>query len=381
MGVKVREKIKGSGEWWIFIDHNGKRKAKKIGNDETLARQAAKKIEAKLTLGDFGIVEEKPNIPMYKDYAELWLEAHIKPFKKHTTYERYHGILNQHIFPKFKQHRLDEIGKREVKDFFMGLLKSGLKFRTVELIKDVLSGPLTLAVDEELIMVNPCNGALKRLGTKGGQAEAYDVYDQKEVAIFLGAAEKYEPAYYPLFLTLFRTGTRLGEAVAMRWSLIDWNSGFIMVKQTYRRGKLDSTKTGRARRVDMTDQLTEALKDFRLKKQKESLANGMPMSEFVFCDKTGQPLSQNSARNVFKRNAKKAGLRAIRVHDTRHSYASILISEGVPIAYVKEQLGHSSIQMTVDRYGHWIPSGNHHVNILDTQPSATYPQPAQKEKA
>ena len=129
----------------------------------------------------------------------------------------------------------------------------------------------------------------------------------------------------------------------------------------------------------MTDQLKATLRGHHLSSQKESLAGGRPMSNFVFCDRTGKPLAQNSVRNVFKRTAKKAGLRAIRVHDTRHSYASILISEGVPIAYVKEQLGHSSIQMTVDRYGHWIPSGNHYVNI-DAQPSATYPQPAQKKR-
>ncbi|NLJ27245.1 tyrosine-type recombinase/integrase [Desulforhabdus amnigena] len=62
-------------------------------------------------------------------------------------------------------------------------------------------------------------------------------------------------------------------------------------------------------------------------------------------------------RHAFKRTSKKAGFRETRVHDSRHSYASILIGEGTPIAYVKEQLGHASIQMTVDRYAHWMPSG------------------------
>jgi integrase len=85
---------------------------------------------------------------------------------------------------------------------------------------------------------------------------------------------------------------------------------------------------------------------------------------------------------VFKRLLAKAGLREIRVHDIRHTFASLLLSKGASVVYVKEQLGHSSIQMTVDIYGHLIPGSNRHlVNGLDSQPSATYPQPPQNEEA
>ena len=67
MGVKVREKPKGSGTWWVFIYHQGKRKAKKIGKDEDLAREVAKRIEAKLVLGDLGFVNERPFCPIFKE--------------------------------------------------------------------------------------------------------------------------------------------------------------------------------------------------------------------------------------------------------------------------------------------------------------------------
>jgi integrase len=69
MGVKVRERPVGSGIWWIFIDHQGNRKAKKIGKDKKLAMEAARKIEAKLALGDMGIMEDQPKAPMFKEYA------------------------------------------------------------------------------------------------------------------------------------------------------------------------------------------------------------------------------------------------------------------------------------------------------------------------
>ena len=93
-------------------------------------------------------------------------------------------------------------------------------------------------------------------------------------------------------------------------------------------------------------------------------------------------MEQNYIRRVFKRMLIKAGLREIRLHDIRHTFASQLLSDGASPVYVKEQLGHASIQMTVDIYGHLIPSSNQgDVNRLDTQPSATLPQPAKIKKA
>jgi integrase len=79
MAVKVRERPKSSGVWWLFIDHKGKRKAQKIGRSEKLALKVAEKVEAQLALGNFNINEEKPEIPKFKDYAEIWLNGYIKP--------------------------------------------------------------------------------------------------------------------------------------------------------------------------------------------------------------------------------------------------------------------------------------------------------------
>ena len=93
-------------------------------------------------------------------------------------------------------------------------------------------------------------------------------------------------------------------------------------------------------------------------------------------------MEQNYIRRVFKRLLVKAELREIRLHDIRHTFASLLLSDGASPVYVKEQLGHTSIQMTVDIYGHLIPSSNRDmVNRLDSQPAATHPQPAKIKKA
>ncbi len=77
MGVKVREKPIGSGEWWIFIEHQTKRKAKKIGKDRKLANEVAKKIEAKLILGDLDLnPEDKIETPIFKEYANIFLNTY-----------------------------------------------------------------------------------------------------------------------------------------------------------------------------------------------------------------------------------------------------------------------------------------------------------------
>ncbi len=105
------------------------------------------------------------------------------------------------------------------------------------------------------------------------------------------------------------------------------------------------------------------------------------MEEFIF-HRGGKPIEQNSIRYPFKRILEKAGLREIRFHDIRHTYASLLLTDGATPVYVKEQMGHSSIQITVDIYGHLIPNSNREmVNRLDSQPTATYPQPAKIKKA
>ena len=115
MGVKVREKDKGSGEWWLFIDHNGKRKAKKVGRDKRTAVEAAKQIEAKLVLGDVGLLDAaSTKQPSFEEYAKYWLEDYIKPLRRSSTYERYGDILERHVFPTFGKKPINEIKRSEI---------------------------------------------------------------------------------------------------------------------------------------------------------------------------------------------------------------------------------------------------------------------------
>ena len=324
MGVKVRERPAGSGIWWIFIDPQGTRKAKKVGKDKKLAMEAAKKIEAKRTLGDMGIMEDQPKAPMFKEYAQLWLEGYIRPLRRDTTYERYHSILERHVFPVLGKVPIDEMKRTEIRNFLITLLKKGASWGTVCLVRDVISGPMVHALDDELIVANPVSGIFRRINPPHNQKREIDPLRHEEVALFLETCSKFYPEHYPFFLTAFRTGMRLGELLALQWRDVDWYGKFILVRRSYKRGRIDHTKTGKQRRVDRSNQLIEALRDFHITREKEALESGTgKVEEFIF-HRNGKLIEQNSIRYPFKRNLEKVGLREIRFHD---------ISTPMPVSY------------------------------------------------
>lgn len=382
MGVKVRERPKGSGIWWIYIDHQGTRKAKKVGKDKKLAMEAAKKIEAKLTLGDMGVMEEQPQVPTFRESAELWLQGYVKRVCRQSTFERYQDILRRYVYPTLGSKPVDKIGRGDIRDILLRHHGRGLSRSTICLIRDVISGPLSFALDEELITSNPAMGITKRLKLRRDRKIEIEPLNWEEVSLFLNTCEAHGPEHYPFFLCAFRTGMRLGELLGLQWGDVDWHGRFIRVSRSYKLGRLTPTKTGKVRRVDMSDQLLGTLKALYTERKKEALMSGAgEVLETIF-HRGGKYMEQNYIRRVYKRLLVKAGLREIRLHDTRHTFASLLLSDGASPVYVKEQLGHTSIQMTVDIYGHLIPSSNREmVNRLDSQPSATYPQPAQIGKA
>jgi len=224
----------------------------------------------------------------------------------------------------------------------------------------------------------------------------------EEVQVFLDAANDFCPDYYPLFLTALRAGLRRGELVALR--IGDLNFGkdendqnrYIFVQHNYVHREHTSTKSKKARRVDMSRDLRRALIALRDERLLKAFMKGMNdiSDELVFPSPEGGILDpDNLYHRYFLPVLAKAGIRKIRLHDLRHTFGSLLIQAGASIVYVKEQMGHSSIQVTIDTYGHLIPGANvAFVDRLDVdmvreekvettpQQSATQTQPAREEE-
>jgi integrase len=181
-----------------------------------------------------------------------------------------------------------------------------------------------------------------------------------EARTFLEVVGEHYPHYYPFFLCALRTGMRLGELLALEWGDIDFRGGFIEVRRAHVKGQITTPKNGKTRRVDMSPQLAETLKDLLPESKREAWARGWgEVLGLVFVNGGGKVVDHANLRTrVFWPALATAGLRRIRLHDLRHTFASLLIQNGESLAYVRDQLGHHSIQITVDTYGHLVPGAN-----------------------
>lgn len=312
----------------------------------------------------------------------MWIDGYIKTLRRQSTYNRYKWVFKKYIKDALGGKPIDQIKRSDIRSLLLAQSKRGLSRSSVTLIRDVISGPLAYAIDDELIDVNPATGILKRLHFGRDKRIKTEPLDWEEVNLFLETCQHHWPEHYAIFLCAFRTGMRLGELLALTWGDVDWNRHFIRVNKAYRRGRVEKPKNGRERRVDMSDLLGACLKGLLVLRKKEALAVGRGKPNEILFHRNGKHMEQNYIRRIFKRVLAKAGIREVRVHDIRHSFASLLLSMGQSPVYVMEQLGHSGINTTVDIYGHLIPSSNRQaVNSLDTpHPSAPYTHPVKMER-
>jgi len=384
MGVSVREKKKGSGIYWIFIRHKGIRKSQLVGPKDK-AEKIADIIRGELAKDKLGILEKKQgevSALKFRVIANQWLELVVKSECRETTYNRYRSMLRMYVNPVFGKHPINEIARSQVKKLLRSMVRKGLSRSSVETAKNCISGVSEFAIDEEILAVdsNPARGAMKNVGVaKKSDRKPISIFTADEVCLILNTVKKIRPDYYHLFLCAFRTGMRLGEILALKWEKVNWKDGYIIVDSSWRNSVLTDTKTGKSRHVDMSNQLALELQELLLQRKNEAIRKGSsePVS-IIFHDRKGYYLSQNSVRNIWRRVLKKAGIDYRKFHSARHTFASLMLASGIPVSYVKEMMGHSSIQMTVDIYGHLLPDRDKSaVNILDQ--IGTPMAPAKKE--
>ncbi len=350
------------------IDYKGNRAAKCAGSEET-AIAAKEFIEKQIAFGQYQPPkrETRTRIPILRDYFAKFQDSYLSTAVRESTAERYDQCFKHHTLPLLGDLRLDQISKEKVKDLIAQMVKKNLAKHTIRNVVACLCSVLSHAVDDEVITRNPA----VKLGKYFKQARV--VHDKiepltaDEVPLFLAKVRerdsrryKGNPEYFPMFLAAIHTGMRAGELAGFQWPDIDWNGKFLMVRRSIRKGRIYETKTGRTRRVDMSDDLIEELSAYRRRCLEEAMRNGRnEIPVWVFASGEGTPLEMhNVERRVFMKCLEAAKLRRIRFHDLRHTTASLLLQNGAPPTYVKDQLGHSSIKITVDIYGHLVPGAN-----------------------
>jgi integrase len=364
VGVKVRERVKGSGVWWVFVNHKRTRKAVRVGS-KSAAKAVAVDIEKGLGTGKVNLNNGNVAMFTFEDYAEKWMEQHIVANCKPGTADTTRKALDNHLLPAFGTFQLTDINREALRSYCATKKADGYASSTIRVHMSCISGPMEMAVEDGIIPANPCAGARKH--AKGGKTKRpIDAMTREETRAFLSAAREHTPRFYPLFLTGLRTGMRIGELVALEWDDIDWRGRFIVVQRNFWQGHLGTTKSGKTRRVDMSDQLVAELTDHRRRMAAESLKVGRPLPDFIFSTVEGKRVWPHVARRILDALTKKTGIRKLNPHIFRHTFATQLLAANKSITYVQQQLGHSSISMTVDVYGHLVPGANREaVNVLD----------------
>jgi integrase len=254
--------------------------------------------------------------------------------------------------------------------------KEGFSQSTVRNIMAPVRGMFFQAMEDGAAHQNPAAriGKLNKRSKDEPKTEINPLTREEIQVMLMAAMKKKYVHWYPLLLCAPRTGIREGELVALKGIDVDFNGGFIHVQRNLSRGKISVTKNGKDRKVDMSSQLAEVLSDLLSKRRAEALRVEMAksaderreaaavinevMEGWLFQAPAGTQIDPSNLRKLFKRLLIDAKLRRVRFHDLRHTFASLLLSNGESPAYVKEQMGHSSIQVTVDIYGHLVPGGN-----------------------
>jgi len=356
MGVQVKE---WKGAWWIFINHNGQRKAKQVGKGkegQKAAMVAAEKIQARLVLGDLSLLEgKKPQEITLQEYTEQWLTTDVALRLKPGTVETYGDVLRNHWLPELGKRPLSAITREHVKTILQRKLMAGMKPNMAQSMFGVLRTCLNAAVEEERIMGNPAARVGKFIGRSRTEVE---IFTPKELTHLLQTTAEEMPKAYPLVLTLARTGLRIGEALTLQVNDIDLDRREVLVRRTWGSRKkalgkqrINTPKSGQPRRVDLSQQLCDVLGGY--------LGTCTSDSPWVFPGEGDWPMTPSAFRySVWLPLLRRSGVRYRKPHTLRHTFASMLIQAGESLAYVKDQLGHHSIKITVDVYGHLIPGTN-----------------------
>ena len=254
MGVKVRE---WKGAWWLFVDHQGRRKAKRVGTGTAgrkAANTAAEKIAAKLALGDLSVMEPEPvKTPptsfatLYEDWLQKYPALHAI---RHGTLVGYRSFAEQHLVPFFGQKAVTVITSRLIEDFIEAKRAPGGSVRRVgKPLADgsLRTGLLTLrlilqrGVRLGLIPANPMNDVEWR-GMP--HMEQVDPFAGRELRAILAAAERLQPEFATLLRLWMQSGMRAGEVAGLQWQDVDLTTGLVKVRRTWSRQRL-----GQRRRV------------------------------------------------------------------------------------------------------------------------------------
>jgi integrase len=308
---------------------------------------------------DAGSVHAAGKPMKVEEWFNYWVDTIAPARVRPRTLESYRSMIRLHILPRIGQRRLDQLMPEHLEQLYIELLDSGRSPATVLRVHRVLHRALKIAVQRERVARNV---ATLVDPPKQRRAETPMPLDVDECRKVLAAAEgRRNAARWTVALAL---GLRQSEALGLQWRDIDLDTGKLSVRRGLHRvdGKglmFEEPKTPRSRRtVALPGPLTAALRKHRETQDLERMVAGSDWQDFdlVFAQPNGRPLDKHSDYEAWTRLLADAGVRHIRLHDGRHTAATLLLTAGVHPRVVMELLGHSQMRTTTDIYSHVMPA-------------------------
>jgi integrase len=326
-----------------------------------------------------GLEPVVPSDSTVATYAVHWL-AGIEGGVKARTHESYASQVALYLGPRLGHRPVADLQRPELRTFLVDCRRCGvaghrLKTGSVYAIYATLRALLNAAIEDGLRRDNPAAKLGKVLHlhpTKQARRAAIGAraLDREQTQQLLEHTRTVKPGWYPLILTLARTGLRLGECLMLR--VTDWNpeARVLRIERAWneKHQRAEQPKHG-ARTVDVASDLAVILDAHVAPFRKVVGLDGAPVVSWLFPSEAETMLDGRNVRRACARLAEGAQLgRTLTPHDLRHTFGSQLVAAGKSPVYVQRQMGHASVQTTIDLYGSGLPLAERHgVDVLVPQ--------------
>lgn len=302
-------------------------------------------------------------------YAKLWLASLRTRGLAVATISCYQGSLERYVVPAIGEVDLGDVMPLHFDELYAQMAAAAsertgkpLSARTIRLTHTICHKMFADAVKQRLIRSNPVDDASPP-SSRAARAPEAKVWTHEQLRAFL--ADTAGHGHHILWTVAAWTGLRRGELAALRWDAVDLESHKIRVVASAgidrERGLIETTepKTDRSRRVVEIDGSTnQLLREHKLRQAELRLMAGPTWvgEGWVFCEPIdGSQLHPQKITDAFRRAVKRSELPPIKLHDLRHTYATIMLRAGASPKVVSELLGHASVSFTLDVYGHVMP--------------------------
>lgn len=349
------------GRWHGFVSMgtkgDGSRDRRHVS--AVMRRDVVEKVKELEAKRDAGTVGASGRAMLVDEWLDYWAENIASVRVRARTLDSYRSMIRMHLNPYIGKRRLDQLQPEHLEQTYRQLLGKGLSPATVLRVHRMLHRALKIAMQRERVARNVATLVEPPRQERPKTPDPLDVEECKRV---LAAAEGLRnSARWTVALAL---GLRQSEALALQWKDIDLDRGTLSVRRGLHRvpGEglvFTEPKTDRSRRtIAVPAPLIEALRKHRIAQNEERLLAGTEWDDWdlVFTQPNGRPLDKHSDYEAWIRLLNRAGVRHIRLHDGRHTAATLLLSAGVHPRVVMELLGHSQMRTTTDIYSHVMPA-------------------------